>query len=75
MLSNEVDNLLTEKIIGCFYNVYNVLGYGFLEKVYENAMIRELEDAKLKVVAQRPIKVYYKGGIVGEYFADLFVND
>lgn len=66
---------LTETIIGCAYAVGNVLGYGFLEKVYENALAYELEKIGFKVSRQHPIKVYYCGVCVGEYFADLIVND
>lgn len=64
----------TEQIIGAFYHVYNTLGYGFLEKVYENAMAIELRKRGLNVVQQVPIKVYYDGHLVGEYFADLLVE-
>lgn len=74
MLRPEIDNKLTELIIGAFYDVYNTLGYGFLEKVYENALKLELEKRGLRVESQRPIKVYYQGSIVGEYFADLCVD-
>jgi len=66
---------LTSKIIECFYQVYNTLGYGFLEKVYENALKIELEKSGLIVERQKPIKVYYGSEVVGEYFADLLVND
>lgn len=66
---------LTSKIIECFYRVYNTLGYGFLEKVYENALKIELEKSGLIVERQKPIKVYYGSEVVGEYFADLLVND
>ena len=66
---------LTSKIIKCFYDVYNELGYGFLEKVYENALKIELEKNKLFVEKQKPIKVHYNDKIVGEYFADLIVNE
>ncbi len=65
---------ITEKIIQAFYHVYNVLGHGFLEKVYENAMVIELRKRGLKVQPQDPIKVYYDGQQVGEYFADLLVE-
>jgi len=65
----------TSKIIECFYRVYNTLGYGFLEKVYENALKLELEKSGLFVERQKPIKVYYGSEVVGEYFADLLVND
>ncbi len=66
---------LTSEIIGCFYNVYNKLGYGFLEKVYENALKYELEKKGFKVEKQRPIHVFYDETKVGEYFADLIVDD
>ena len=64
----------TEKIIQCFYNVYNQLGYGFLEKVYENALVIETKKKNLAVVSQSPINVIYEGEIIGEYFADLLVE-
>jgi GxxExxY protein len=66
---------ITKKINGCFFMVYNKLGYGFLEKVYENAMRIELNKAGLSVVQQKPIQVWYENELVGEYFADLVVND
>jgi GxxExxY protein len=66
---------LTSKIIQCFYTVYNTLGFGFLEKVYENALKIELESKGLIVVKQQPIKVFYKNQLVGEYYADLLVED
>ncbi|MDD2228116.1 MAG: GxxExxY protein [Candidatus Cloacimonetes bacterium] len=75
MLRADVNNELTELIIGAFYDVYNALGYGFLERVYENALKHELKKRGLRVESQKPIKVYYDGVIVGEYFADLFVED
>jgi GxxExxY protein len=65
---------LTEKIIGAFYKVYNALGYGFLEKVYENAMLIELERDRVPVISQAPIKVSYETKVVGEYFADMLVD-
>ena len=65
---------LTEKIIGAFFQVYNTLGYGFLEKVYENALALELRKSGLQVEQQKPIAVYYDDRIVGEYFADIVVN-
>jgi GxxExxY protein len=68
-------NELTEKIIGCAYIVGNSLGSGFLEKVYENALVCELEKAGLNVVQQKPIKIYYRDVLVGEYVADLLVKD
>jgi len=65
---------ITDKIIKCFYKVYNTLGYGFLEKVYENAMFLELRNLGLFVERQKQIKVYYESEKVGEYFADLIVS-
>ena len=66
---------LTEKIIKIFYRVYNNLGYGFLEKVYENAMMIELEREDIPAVPQFAIKVFYEDKIVGDYFADILVDD
>lgn len=66
---------ITDKIISAFYKVYNELGFGFLERVYENAMFDELVAAGLHCERQKPIKVYYNGKIVGDYFADIIVND
>ena len=66
---------LTEKIIGCAYRVYNRMGYGFLESVYEKCMLIELNKAGLKADSQKPIKVYYDNEIVGDFVADIIVND
>jgi GxxExxY protein len=66
---------VTDKLIRAFYNVYNKLGYGFAEKVYENSMVIELRALGLKCEKQKPIKVYYEGLPVGEYYADLVIND
>ena len=66
---------LTEKIIGCAYTVYNKMGYGFLESVYEKCLILELEKADLIPEPQRKITVYYDDNIVGEFIADILVND
>ena len=66
---------LTHQIIKAFYNVYNTLGYGFLEKVYEKAIAIELSTLGLKVEQQARITVYYAGQIIGEYFADLLINN
>ena len=66
---------LTRKIIGVFYDVYNVLGYGFLEKVYENSMALRLRSTGLSVSQQAPIRVYFDGEIVGDYYADLVVDN
>ena len=66
---------ITEKIIKSFYKVYNTLGYGFLEKVYENAMAIELRKIGFEVNCQYPITVFYESEIVGAYYADIIVND
>lgn len=74
-MDNYKHSELTEKIIKAFYKVYNTLGYGFLEKVYENAIYIELEAIGFNIKKQEPIKVYYEGKEVGVYFADLIVNN
>jgi len=66
---------LTDKIIKAFYKVYNTLGYGFLEKVYENALYIELTEMGFKVQKQRKNIVYYFGHVVGDYSADLLVDE
>jgi GxxExxY protein len=66
---------LTKRIIGVFYDVYNILGWGFLEKVYENALALRLRDCGLRAVQQKPISVFFDGTVVGEYFADVVVDD
>ena len=66
---------LTEKIIGCAYRVYNRMGFGFLESVYEKCMLIELRKADLDAESQKPITVYYENEIVGEFVADIIVND
>jgi GxxExxY protein len=66
---------VTDKIISAFYKVYNRLGSGFLEKVYENALYFELFEMGFRVEQQKPVKVYYGSHPVGEYFADLVIND
>ena len=65
----------TEKILKAFYHVYNVLGYGFLEKVYENALSIELVKFGFSISQQKNIPVYYDGQMVGDYFSDIIVND
>jgi len=65
---------LTEKIITVFYRVYNKLGYGFLEKVYEKAMMIELQKEGIQAVSQRAIEVMYDGSCIGEYYADILVD-
>ncbi len=66
---------LTEKIIKISYKVYNNLGYGFLEKVYENAMMIEFKRIGIPVVSQSAIKVVYESEVIGEYFADILVDN
>jgi len=66
---------ITGKIIEAFYKVYNELKYGFYEKIYENSMIIELRKMGLSVTNQKNIKVYYENIEVGNYYADLLVND
>ncbi len=66
---------LTSKIIEIFYKVYNKLGYGFLEKVYENAMMIEFKKECILALPQSAIKVFYSDEIVGEYFADIIVDN
>lgn len=71
----ELLHKLTDQILKAFYDVYNELGYGFLEKVYQNALYLELKSRGFQVEAQKQIKVYYKNVAVGKYYADLIVND
>ncbi len=66
---------ITGQIIRAFYRVYNTLGYGFLEKVYGNSLAIGLRQKGLSVIQQAPIDVYYNGQLVGEYYADLLVED
>ncbi len=66
---------LTELVLKAFYQVYNRLGYGFLEKVYENSMMVAARKLGLAVVQQYPIRIEYDGVVVGEYFADMVVNN
>ena len=65
---------LTRQIIGCAYRVFNSMGHGFLESVYENCMLIELRRFGLEAQNQHPIKVHYDGQVVGEFQADLFVE-
>jgi len=66
---------LTEKIIACAYTVYNKMGYGYLESVYEKCMLIELANVGLNSEAQKRLKVLYKGQVVGDFVADIIVND
>lgn len=75
----EYDNLVPQELIDTvlkqFYRVYNDLGYGFLERVYQNALYFALVNEGLKCEAEKPIKVYHDGYVVGDYRADLLVED
>lgn len=66
---------LTEKIIRCFYNVFDELGNGFLESVYEKSLLIELKDNMLTAISQKKINVYYKNNLVGEYKSDIIVEN
>jgi len=68
-------NIITDKIIQCVYKVGNKLGVGFLEKVYENALCYELSKAGLNIKNQYKMNVIYENIIIGEYFADIFVEN
>lgn len=65
----------TREILKAFYTVYNSLGYGFLEKVYQNALLIELRKSGLFCESQKPIRVFYEESLVGEYYADIIVDD
>lgn len=73
--SKDEINRITEKIIGCAYKVSNELGCGFLEKVYENALMVLLRENNIKAEQQFPIKVYFHRQVVGEYIADISVEN
>lgn len=75
MNSNYLHSDITGLIIKAYYNVYNSLGFGFLEKVYENALIIEIKKLGLKCLQQQPIEVLYQNQIVGIYYADILVNE
>ena len=66
---------LTEKIIGCAYRVYNKMGFGYLESVYEKCMLIELRKAGFDIESQKPIRVQHEGEVVGDFIADILVND
>src|SRR6266540_3333158 len=65
----------TDKFISCAYDVHNKLGFGFSEKVYENAMMIKLSQKQLPSIQQAPINVHFEEQLVGEYFADIFVDN
>lgn len=75
MITDLLHKNITDQILRSFYTVYNKLGFGFLEKVYENALLIELMNMNLFCEKQKPIKVFYKEKIVGEYFADILVEN
>lgn len=75
MKENLLHSEITEDIIKTFFHVYNTLGYGFLEKVYEDSLAQLLRKMGYTVLQQHPISVYFEGELVGEYFADLLVNE
>jgi GxxExxY protein len=74
-MKNYLHHGITEKIIQAYYKVYNTLGYGFLEKVYHNALLIELRKMGMECKSQFPIKVCYDNQLVGEYYADIIVED
>ena len=74
MKNQDYLNKISEKIIGCAFTVSNTLGSGFLEKVYQNALVIELLNEGLEVEKEKAITIFYQGKIVGEYFADILVN-
>ncbi len=74
-MSDYLHSEITDKIIGAFYDVYNALGYGFLEKVYENAFSIELRARGFVVEQQKQIRIHYRQQLIGEYLADMVIND
>lgn len=66
---------LTKSVIGIYYNVYNELGFGFLEKVYHKSLLIELKKNGYKIDSEKKVNVYYKNEIVGEYIPDIIIND
>lgn len=66
---------LTSDIINAAYTIHNILGFGFLEKVYQNALLIELRKREIKVESEKPIKVLYNGQVVGDYIADIVVEN
>jgi GxxExxY protein len=65
----------TGLILKAFYKVYNILGYGFLEKVYQNALLFELHSLGVNCTSELPVKVYYDDHLVGDYYADILVDE
>ncbi len=73
-MAETVLDKITERILGCAYKVSNELGIGFIEKVYENALVHEVKKNGLKVIHQHPIKVRYDDIVVGEFFLDILIE-
>ena len=73
--ANYLHSDITEQILKAYFKVYNKLGYGFLEKVYENAMMIELQRLDLLCEKQKSLNVSYDGLIIGEYYADIIINE
>jgi len=74
-MSKLIKEDITHQIIGCAYEVFNKLGFGFLESVYKKSMFIELNKNELKVEQEKPLKVYYESRVVGDFFVDLLVAD
>lgn len=74
-MSSLLHKKITDAVLKAYYDVYNDLGYGFLEKVYQNAMYFELKSLGYKVEAQKQIKVYFRNQLVGEYYADILIEE
>ena len=76
-MPKKFDNIddLTKHIIGAAYRVYNALGFGFLESVYEKSLMIELKKLSINAHSQKPVKVYYDGHIVGDFYADILVDE
>lgn len=74
-MSNLLHNKITDAVLRTYYDVYNELGHGFLEKVYQNAIYFELKSLGYNVEAQKQIKVYFRNQLVGEYYADILIED
>ena len=74
-MSKLIKKDITHQIIGCAYEVFNKLGFGFLESVYKKSMVIELNKNDLKVEQEKPLKVYYESRVVGDFFVDLLVAD
>jgi len=66
---------VTHRIIGCAYKVFQTLGFGFLESIYQKALLIELEKAGLKVEAEKSLKVYYQDQVVGDFSIDILVEE